>query len=117
MVKLLQPRGSVPSSCHKRVVASWVPRILTDDHKTKRMGSALNFLTRYAQQGDEFLDSILTVDETWGFHHTPESKQQSLQWRHTHDLFSKGRRQTSMIREYRSWFRDLINVWTIPANM
>ena len=50
--------------------------MLTDDHKTKRMGSALKFLTRYAQEGDEFLDSIVTGDETWGFHHTPESKQQ-----------------------------------------
>jgi len=41
--------------------------------------TALKFLTRYAQEGDEFLDSIVTGDETWGFHHTPESKQQSLQ--------------------------------------
>jgi hypothetical protein len=32
------------------------------------MGSALKFLTRYAQEGDEFLDSIVTGDETWGFH-------------------------------------------------
>jgi hypothetical protein len=39
------------------------------------MGSALKFLTRYAQEGDEFLDSIVTGDETWVFHHTPESKQ------------------------------------------
>ena len=28
-----------------------------------------------AQVGDEFLDSIVTGDETWVFHHTPESKQ------------------------------------------
>ena len=28
-----------------------------------------------AQEGDEFLDSIVPGDETWGFHHTPESKQ------------------------------------------
>ena len=27
------------------------------------------------------------------------------------------RRQTSMTRGYRSWFQDLINVWTIPATM
>jgi len=59
--------------------ASWVPKMLTDDHKMKQMGSALKFLTRSAQEGDEFLDSIVTGDETWGFHHTPESKQQSLQ--------------------------------------
>ena len=30
------------------------------DHKTKRMDSGLKFLTRYAQEGDEFLDSIVT---------------------------------------------------------
>jgi hypothetical protein len=28
----------------------------------KRMGSALKLLTRYAQEGDEFLDSIVTGD-------------------------------------------------------
>jgi hypothetical protein len=27
------------------------------------------------------------------------------------------RRQTSMTRGYRSWFQDLINVWTMPATM
>jgi len=52
----------------------------------KRLDSALKFLSHYAQEGDEFLDSIVTGDETWVFHHTPESKQQSLQWRNTHDV-------------------------------
>ena len=28
-----------------------------------------------AQEGNEFLDSIVTGDEAWGFHHTSESKQ------------------------------------------
>jgi hypothetical protein len=37
--------------------------MLTDGHKTKRMGSELKFFTRYAQEGDEFLDSIVTGDE------------------------------------------------------
>jgi hypothetical protein len=37
------------------------------------MGAAIRFLTRYAQEGDEFLDSIMTGDETWVFHHAPES--------------------------------------------
>jgi hypothetical protein len=49
-----------------------------DDHKTKQMGSALKFLMCYAQEGDEFLDTIVTGDETGVFHHTPESKQESL---------------------------------------
>ena len=42
-----------------KVCARWVPKILTDEHKTKRMGSALKFLPRYAQEGDEILDSIV----------------------------------------------------------
>jgi len=40
------------------------------------MGSALKFLTCYAQEGDEFLDANVTGDKTQVFHHTPESKQQ-----------------------------------------
>jgi hypothetical protein len=31
------------------------------------MASALKFLTRYAQEEDEFLDFIVTGDEIWGF--------------------------------------------------
>jgi hypothetical protein len=54
--------------------------MLTLDLKTKRMGPALKFLTSYAKEGLKFLDSIVNGDETWGFF--PESKQQSLQWRH-----------------------------------
>jgi hypothetical protein len=60
---------------YRKLCACWVPKILADDHKTKWMGSTLKFLTHYAQEGDEFLDSIVTGDETV-FHHTPESKQQ-----------------------------------------
>jgi hypothetical protein len=46
----------------------------------KRMGSALKCLMHYAQEGDEYLESVVTGNKTWGFHHTPESKHQSLQW-------------------------------------
>jgi hypothetical protein len=45
----------------RKLCARWMPKILTNDHKTKRMGSALKLLTRYAQEGDEFLDSIATA--------------------------------------------------------
>jgi hypothetical protein len=33
-----------------------------------------------AQEGDEFLDSIVTGDGTWDFNHTPESKQSGLKF-------------------------------------
>jgi hypothetical protein len=53
------------------------------------MGFALKFLMHHTQEGDEFLDSIVARDETWVFHHTPESKQQLLQWHHTHSPRTK----------------------------
>jgi hypothetical protein len=43
---------------YRKLSTRWVPKIITGDHKTKWMGSALKFLMRYAQEGVEFLDSI-----------------------------------------------------------
>jgi hypothetical protein len=39
-----------------------VPEMLTDDHKAKCMGAALNFLVRYHNEGDEFRNDIVTGD-------------------------------------------------------
>ena len=116
------PEDHNSCSCDRKIrvqniVRTLLHKMLMDDHKTKRTGSALKFLTRYAQEGDEFLDSIVTGDETWGFHHTPESKQQSLRCKKKSWRGSRGRRQTSLTRGCRSWFQDLINVWTMPATM
>jgi hypothetical protein len=74
---------------HRKLCTCWVPKMLMDDHKMKWMGSALKFLTHYAQEGDEFLDSIVTGDETWVFHHTSGSTQQSLQWHHMHYMVQR----------------------------
>ena len=87
---------------YRKLCARWVPKILTDDHETKRIGSALKFVTRYAQEGDEFLDSVVTGDERSGFHHTPESKQQSLQWHHTHSPRTK-KFKTSISVKKKTW--------------
>ncbi|GBM42465.1 hypothetical protein AVEN_139899-1 [Araneus ventricosus] len=58
-----------------KLCSRWVPKMLTDDHKTKGLGSALTFLTRCSEEGNEFLNKIVTGDETWVCHVTPESKQ------------------------------------------
>ena len=55
---------------YRKLCTHWVPKLLTDDHNTKRIGSKLKFLMRYAQEGDEFLDSIVPGDETWVLHQT-----------------------------------------------
>ena len=65
---------------YRKVWTRWVPKILKDDHKTKRMVSALKFHTRYAQEGDEFLDSIVTGNEKWVFTTLLNSSNQILYW-------------------------------------
>ncbi|GFV18768.1 histone-lysine N-methyltransferase SETMAR [Trichonephila clavipes] len=66
----------------RKLCARWVLRLLTEEHKLKRMACALDFLDRY-HKGDPFLERIVTGDETWVSHITPESKRQSMEWRHT----------------------------------
>ncbi|GBN11440.1 hypothetical protein AVEN_193275-1 [Araneus ventricosus] len=68
---------------YRKLRSRWVTKMLTDVHNTKRLGSALTFFTRYSEQGNEFLNKIVTGDETWVCHVTPESKQQSMEWRHS----------------------------------
>ena len=46
---------------YRKLCARWVLKMLTGDHKTKPTGSALKFPTRYAQEGDEFLDSLPAI--------------------------------------------------------
>ncbi|KAJ4433875.1 hypothetical protein ANN_16188 [Periplaneta americana] len=54
---------------YHKICAQWVPRQLSDRHKTQRMASALTFLMRYHTDGDAFV----TGDETWVSHNTPET--------------------------------------------
>ncbi|GBM84910.1 hypothetical protein AVEN_23711-1 [Araneus ventricosus] len=58
-----------------KLCSRWVPKMLMDVHKTKGLGSALTFLTRYSEEDNEFLNKIVTGGETWVCHVTPESKQ------------------------------------------
>jgi hypothetical protein len=50
--------------------------------KMNRQASAWTFLARYTEQGDDFLSLIVTGDEIWMSHLTPESEQQFIEWRH-----------------------------------
>lgn len=60
-----------------KLCARWVLKMLTDHHKTRRMGGALTFLQRYHDDGEEFLNKIVTGDETWVHFETEETKEQS----------------------------------------
>ena len=64
-----------------KVCARWVPQELTEERKRKRLDVCSRHLARY-REGDNFLQQTVTGDETWVHHYEPESKQQSMQWKH-----------------------------------
>ena len=66
----------------KKVVARWVPRLLTEDQKKARVQMARQNLALYEADEDTFLARFVTMDETWVHHFDPESKRQSMEWKH-----------------------------------
>ncbi|UYV65996.1 hypothetical protein LAZ67_3006106 [Cordylochernes scorpioides] len=68
---------------YSKVCAILVPKMLTEDHKRQRVEAAQKFLDCHETDGEELLDSIVTGDETWVHYTTPETKEQSKQWKHT----------------------------------
>src|SRR5215469_9882069 len=67
---------------YRKVCARWVPKQLSEVHKDTRMGLSLTHLSRYHVEGEEFLERIVTGDETWMHYATPETKRDSMTWKH-----------------------------------
>lgn len=64
---------------YKKICTHWVPKMLTDNHKTQRMAATLAFLNHYNSDEKDFLKSIVTGDETWIQYDTPKTKHLSQQ--------------------------------------
>ena len=54
----------------------------TEDHKKNRMGASLTHLLRFNDNDEDFLEQIITGDETWVHQYFPETKAQSMAWKH-----------------------------------
>jgi len=65
----------------RKISAQWVPRLLSDRQKTAHVQIFETLLARYEEEGDAFIHSIVTCDETWVHHYTPETKRASKEWR------------------------------------
>jgi len=86
--------GSAYSLIHdslkfSKVCARWVPKELTEDRKCKRLDVCSQHLARYREEGDNFLQQIVTGDETWIHIYQPKSKRQSMQWKNPSFLVAK----------------------------
>ena len=67
---------------YRKVCSRWVPSHLSDDHKHAWQTICQEHLNRHAREGDAFSHRIVTGDESWVYHYEPESKRQSMQWKH-----------------------------------
>jgi [histone H3]-lysine36 N-dimethyltransferase SETMAR len=79
---------------YSKVSARWVPRLLQEEHKAARVTVAACLLERFQREGDDFLHSIVTCDETWVHHYTPESKRASMHWKHPRSPVAKKAKTT-----------------------
>jgi len=66
---------------YRKVCARWVPKELTVVHKRQRVEVANQFVRRY-EEDPSILVRILTADKTWVHHYDPDSKRQSMEWKH-----------------------------------
>lgn len=64
----------------KKICAKMVPKLLSDDQKARRVDLSRDVLEQL-EGNPEFLDNVITGDETWVFQYDPETKRQSLQWK------------------------------------
>ena len=64
-----------------KVSARWVLRMLTDDQKKTRLDISSCLLFCYEDDPGDFIEQVVTQDETWVHHFDPESKMQSKHWK------------------------------------
>jgi hypothetical protein len=65
---------------YRKITARWVPKLLSDEQKNACVQIYETLLARCKNEGDTFLHHIVTVDETWCHHYTPELKRASKEW-------------------------------------
>ena len=66
-----------------KVSVRWVPRLLTPDQKLTRLVMSEANLARFEVDPDRFVERFLTQDELWVHHFEPETKKQSVRWKHS----------------------------------
>jgi len=64
----------------KKISARWVPKLLSDSQKQKRVQFCQENLDFISDEPD-FFSTLVTGDETWCYYYDPETKVQSMQWK------------------------------------
>lgn len=65
-----------------KVSARWVPKFLSPLQTDTRRKLSRENLDMIGEDADTFFQRLVTGDETWVYHKDPESKMESMQWKH-----------------------------------
>jgi len=65
----------------RRIAARWFPHDLREEQKCRRLEIAQQLLHRFREEGKEFLQKVVAIDETWIWDFEPELESQSSEWR------------------------------------
>jgi len=63
----------------RKLFARWVPRVFTEERKENRIIASERGLEMFKRNLTEFVSRLVTMDESWIHHYTPESSQQTQQ--------------------------------------
>ena len=63
----------------RKIAAKWVPHALTEQQKWCRYETCHIHLGWYQNEGENLLDNVITIDETWVRAYEPELKRQSAE--------------------------------------
>lgn len=94
-----------------RICAKFVPKILDDDQKERRKTCAQEMLEQVDNDPD-FLEMVVTGDESWIYSYDPQTKMQSSQWktRLVSPRPKKGRMEKSRTKSMLILFFDIKGV-------
>ena len=76
MCKLLKKRLDL-----RKVLARWVPHLLTEEQKTQRLKCARELLKTYKGCNSRVISNLLTGDETWAHIFEPQRRADNKQWK------------------------------------
>ena len=76
----------------RRVSAKFVPKLVKMEQKQCRLEIAQDMLDN-ANSDPNFLNTVITGDETWVYGYDPETKMQSSLWKHPTSPRPKNARQ------------------------
>lgn len=82
----------------KKVSARWVPKLLSPLQKQDRVNICDENLDLY-NDNPRLLSTLITGDETWVYYYDPETKQQSMQWKHVESPPPKKAKVTKSVKK------------------